>query len=65
VLDLYDRPIWRDWLFYVTLVGIWAGVIVPESRASPIDLVFAVGFQFALFGVVPGLVRRWVRRRRH
>lgn len=64
-LGVYDLPLWKDWLFWVTVVGVWAGLAVPESRATIIDLAIAVGFQFVLFGLLPGAVRMWLRGRRH
>jgi hypothetical protein len=65
VLDLYDRPLSRDWLTYLTALGLVAAVAEPQSRASVLDLVFALAVQFLLFGVIPGLIRQWVRNRRH
>lgn len=62
-LGLYDEPLWKDWLFYLTLFGVVAGLTIPESRATPIDLAIAVAFQIFLFGVLPGMVRAWLRRR--
>lgn len=62
---IYDLPLWKDWLFWVTAVGVWAGLAVPESRATVVDIVLAVAVQFVLFGLLPGAARLWVRGRRH
>lgn len=62
---VYDVPLWRDWLVYVTAVGVWAGLAVPESRASIVDAAVAVVVQVAVFGLIPGAVRMWIRSRRH
>lgn len=59
-LWLYDLPLWKDWLVYLTALGVLAGLV---SGGGFIDLAFAVAFQFLLFGVVPGSIRVWWRSR--
>lgn len=56
----YDEPIWRDWLFYLTLL---ACVAVAPTQETVIDFVLAIAFQMFLFGIVPGWIRERVRKR--
>lgn len=68
ILGLYDRPLWSDWIAYLTLLGLIAGAMTvrgsEEAAARAIDLAFALAFQFVLFGVVPCVIRKAVRSRR-
>jgi hypothetical protein len=66
---LYDRPLWRDWLTYVTLlaeglnVALAIGVAVGGAIAGAFEgaaVLFVV--QLLLFGVLPGFARLGVRR---
>lgn len=58
-LGVYDLPLWRDWLAWVTLVA----VIAVLGQPTVIDLVIGVLFQVFLFGFIPGKIRQAVRRR--
>jgi hypothetical protein len=70
VMGLYDAPLWADWLFYLTALGVIA--VIPNIGATAADAfvvilvetALAVGFQFFLFGVVPGVIRKRIRHRR-
>ena len=68
ILGLYDAPIWKDWIAWLTLLALVAGaktVSTSENGAAyVIDLVLALGFQFAIFGWLPSGVRRAIRKRR-
>lgn len=57
ILGVYDVPLWRDWLTYLTAVGIVAG-FGTVGGGNAIDVMFAVGFQFLLFGMLPGGLRK-------
>lgn len=61
---LYDLPLWKDWLAYLTLLGVLAAIAEPATRSSPVDAFFGVAVQFLVFGAVPGALRLWVRRGR-
>lgn len=64
---LFDRPVWRDWCFWLGLLGVAAGtetVSMSDGGAAAINLVLASAFQFALFGCLPAWLRRGWRRRR-
>ena len=70
VRSLYDQPLWKDWLTWLTALAVVVGVLdalrdydsaIPF--ATVIDLALAVVVQFLFWGVLPGLLRRWVRSR--
>jgi hypothetical protein len=70
VRDLYDRPLWKDWLTWLTALAVVAGIASEiqdydgsNPAATAIGLVLAIGFQFVFWGILPGLLRRWVRSR--
>jgi hypothetical protein len=67
---LYDQPLAKDWLAWLTTLGIVAGVmstLQTDDGSMPvamvIDVAFAVVIQFLFFGLIPGLIRRKVRSR--
>lgn len=62
--NLYDEPVFKDWLFYLTVLAVIAGISSTVGNGNAIDLALAVVFQFVLFGVVPGGIRNNIRRRR-
>lgn len=59
---LYDAPLWKDWLVYLTLLGLAA--IPGTSPGNAIDWLLAGAVQFMLFAVIPGSIRLAVRSRR-
>lgn len=76
---LYDRPLWRDWIAWLTLFsfiavfqgiagnygGLDAALATQFNRtAFFIDLGTACLFQFLVFGVLPCAIRRKVRQAR-
>ncbi len=70
VRGLYDEPLWKDWLTWLTAVAVVAGAFDAlrdydgsNPVATVIDLALAVAIQFLFWGVLPGLIRRWVRSR--
>jgi hypothetical protein len=79
-LDLYDFPLWKDWLAWVTGFAIFAacsvtareyfadfrseGLSAESLAALSIDLALPIVFQCLLFGVLPGSVRMLFRKRR-
>lgn len=78
-LFFYDAPLWRDWLAYVTGLAVFVGARGAfedyslnltgglssfSAVALLIDLGLAVAFQLLLFGVIPGAIRRAIRRRK-
>ena len=68
ILGRYDSPIWKDWIAWLTLLGLIAAVPAisrsETTSAYAIDLIFALIFQFALFGLVPTAIRKTIRNRR-
>ncbi len=66
-MTLYDHPLYRDWLTWLTLVSFLA---IPSTLTGEhgtvliLDWIFALIVQFFLFGVIPGSIRIVVRRRR-
>jgi len=65
---LWDAPLWKDWLAYLTGLGIYGAVdFTYRQGQGVIDLLLNIFVQFALFGVIPGAIRIFVRRsvRRH
>jgi hypothetical protein len=66
VFGLFDAPLWRDWLAWLNLLVIVVrtdgAARVPASDIYSIVISDALGF--VLFGVVPGLLRRYLRNRR-
>ena len=69
---LYDSPLWRDplaWLLAISIVAA-VGPVLKQDRGSGhtaaliTDLVFAVAFQWVLFGVIPARIRLYIRDRR-
>lgn len=61
VLGIYDWPIYADWLAWLTVLAI---VAVVGIQPTLLDLIIAVVFQFLLFGMIPGVIRRSWRRRK-
>lgn len=77
---VFDIPFWRDWLCWLTAFALFGGAhntladygdelaqgLTQFSLvALSIDLLLAIGFQFALFGLGIGAIRKAVRRRRN
>ena len=60
---LWDAPLWKDWLAYVTGLGIYGAVDFTYRQGQGlIDFLLNIFVQVALFGVIPGAVRILVRR---
>jgi hypothetical protein len=59
---VYDLPLWRDWLAWLTAFGLVAAI--PIVAADPGFVVLAVPVQVLLFGILPGSIRAWWRARR-
>lgn len=59
---MLDRPVWKDWVFYLWLIGLAAGVVAPHSTVF--DLVFNLVVQTLIFLVIPGTLRAFWRRRK-
>lgn len=57
VLGVFDRPVWSDWLFWVTVVLAVGGSLTQLG-------LFALIFNFVLFGIIGGMIRNAVRKRR-
>jgi drug/metabolite transporter (DMT)-like permease len=72
---LFDRPLWKDWLTWLTAYGFFAGLFGfrvlfgdPDSTGSSsaqlaTGLVLSVAVSVGMFGLVPGLIRRQIRKR--
>lgn len=59
----YDTPLWADWLTWLTLLGVVAGIAsVAGQGGGAADYLLAIAFQTALFGLIPGAIRKAVRR---
>jgi len=80
-LKYFDRPLYRDWLAYVTLFALPSGAALTLNQYRTldpttglysfnitngflIDLLIAFAIQYLLFGVCPGSLRLYVRRRK-
>lgn len=71
-VGVFDTPLWRDWLVWLTLAAVAAGgqMVGRDYRgeevdlAAAFDLVLSCGFQFLLFGIGVGIQRRRWRERR-
>jgi hypothetical protein len=72
---LYDRPLWKDWLTWLSGYGFFTGLLAfgllfgdPDSASAntaqlAIGLVLSLAVSLAMFGLVPGLIRRRIRKR--
>jgi hypothetical protein len=72
---LFDKPLWKDWLTWLTAYGFFSGLFAfgilfgdPDSAGTnpaqlATGLVLLVAISVAMFGLVPGLIRRQIRRR--
>ena len=64
-LWIYDLPLWKDWLFWLTLVAMVGVIPYTQNRpegGAPAVVLLAV--QFGLWGVLPGKMREAARQRR-
>lgn len=74
ILGIYDRPLWRDWIAWLTGFALLSGItgafddfpdgVRGNESALLIGLGLRAAFQFFLFGLVPGRIRRAIRTRR-
>lgn len=71
---LFHRPLFKDWIFWLACVACVAALQGTLTRSYPdgiegqemaflIDVNIVLAFQLLLFGFIPALLRRHVRRR--
>lgn len=72
---LFDRPLWKDWLTWLTAYGFFAGLFAfrvlfgdadsPGTNTAQLatGLVLSLAISVGMFGLVPGLIRRQIRKR--
>ena len=61
---VYDAPLWRDWLTWLTVVAVLAGFQYEhQQHGVGLDYLFAGLFQLALFGFLVGRIRLSMRKR--
>lgn len=63
---LFDKPVYKDWIFYLALLAVFAGLKSSLGNGSYgtaeiVDVVFAIAFQYALFGLLPCWIRLRIR----
>lgn len=60
---MYNRPIYKDPLFYLLVFAIIA--ILPQFQITVIDGLIGIAIQFVLFGVLPTSIRRGLRKNKN
>lgn len=67
-MKLFRRPLWRDWCFWLGVVGVLVGIAGARQQAgdykalgAAIVYAGAIVVQWFLFGVLPASARRTIR----
>lgn len=74
LLRVFDRPVWRDWIFWL-FIGITAASVArnfatgsSEEPVEPvsgvIDAIVTVGVTYVLWAAIPSAIRSRIRRKR-
>lgn len=75
LLRVFDRPLWRDWIFWLFVASIAASLVSrmgsnnPGQEVEPvsglIDAAFVAAVNYVIWAVIPSTIRSRVRARRH
>jgi hypothetical protein len=66
IFRLFDSPLWKDWLAWLNVVvlAVRTSTALHEPGADVYLVVLTDAFGFLLFGAIPGVIRRYLRKRR-